>query len=198
MHTLATCRHELWRHSYARLLPPLPPGGVVVVGVLDGNSPLHDKDSFPPLHSLCKVKQFYCNRGGGGFPPLLGVTTTDCGTKFDLRSMWVLLNQRNRLRFSQYHFLSLFLFLSLQKGRGGLRRRIWYDGLGKEYFHEKWSGWKILSFFFLSLLKNEKERIVTLMCFCRCALFSFFFKKKRKGGGICDERISYLYPHQES
>lgn len=95
------------------LLSPSWGGEKERVGGLDDNFPLHDKDSFPPLHSLCKVKQFYCNRGAAAeslgvhslFSPLLcplDVNTTDCGTKFDLRSMWVLLNPRNRLRFSQH------------------------------------------------------------------------------------------------
>jgi len=160
MHTLATCRHELWRHSYARLLPPLPPGGVVVVGVLDGNSPLHDKDSFPPLHSLCKVKQFYCNRGGGVSPPPwawlpptaeLNLIWEACGC------CWI--------REIDLDFLSTIFSLSFssspcKRGGGGWGGEFGMMGWVKSISMKSGAGGKFFLFFFFLYWKMKKKELL--------------------------------------
>lgn len=78
MDTRATCRHEVRRRSRAPRT-----GGRTPIGAL------HDKDSLPPLHFLCKVKQFsffFLNEKKG---------CNDYGTRFDLRSKLLLLKQRS-------------------------------------------------------------------------------------------------------
>jgi len=134
MHTRAPCRHELRRRPVSRsgggTLNPYPPGREVT------QPPLHDKDRSFPLHSLCKVKQF----PGGENPSPLGAT--DCGTKFDLRSMPVLLNPEESSETASMRPPRPQMPPTLSGGN----RKLQQGGHmmeGERYFHEKWSGWKV-------------------------------------------------------
>ena len=141
MYTRATCRHEVRRRSRAFSSGSNSGGGVrTPIGAL------HDKDSLPPLHFLCKVKQF---------PGPLWAGCNDYGTRFDLRSKLLLLKQR-----------SLFwLFVGRQLHKAAAKVA------GMLYFHEKWRGGKVAA----SVLRLLRWRVAVLCNSSAAARISYLY-----------------------